>query len=87
MFQALSRLQKEVAQFNRLVAALGVREKLARVQGQPIPKATRERALDVLERVLPNAGHELKHGWIKHDYDLDPLRNHPRYQKILELIG
>ena len=46
-----------------------------------------ERALDVLERVLPHAGHELKHGWIKHDSDLDPLRNHPRYQKILELIG
>src|SRR5881398_826537 len=46
-----------------------------------------DRALDVLERVLPHAGHELKHGWIKHDSDLDPLRNHPRYQKILELIG
>jgi adenylate cyclase len=46
-----------------------------------------ERAFDVLERVLPNAGYELKHGWIKHDSDLDPLRNHPRYQKILELIG
>jgi adenylate cyclase len=46
-----------------------------------------ERALDLLERVLPHAGHELKHGWIKHDSDLDPLRNHPRYQKILELIG
>ena len=46
-----------------------------------------ERAFDVLERVLPHAGHELKAGWIKHDSDLDPLRNHPRYQKILELIG
>src|SRR5438093_833863 len=46
-----------------------------------------DRALDLLERVLPRAGHELKHGWIKHDSDLDPLRNHPRYQKILELIG
>jgi adenylate cyclase len=46
-----------------------------------------ERALDLLERALPHAGHELKHGWIKHDSDLDPLRNHPRYQKILELIG
>jgi adenylate cyclase len=46
-----------------------------------------ERALDVLERVLPHAGYELKHGWIKHDSDLDPLRDHPRYQKILELIG
>jgi adenylate cyclase len=46
-----------------------------------------DRAFDVLERVLPHAGHELKAGWIKHDSDLDPLRNHPRYQKILELIG
>jgi adenylate cyclase len=46
-----------------------------------------DRAFDVLERVLPHAGHELKAGWIKHDSDLDPLRKHPRYQKILELIG
>jgi adenylate cyclase len=46
-----------------------------------------EQALDVLERVLPHAGYELKHGWIKYDSDLDPLRNHPRYQKILESIG
>ena len=46
-----------------------------------------EQALDLLERLLPNAGHELKHGWIKNDSDLDPLRRHPRFQKILELIG
>jgi adenylate cyclase len=46
-----------------------------------------EQAFDSLERLLPHAGHELKHGWIKHDSDLDPLRNHPRYQKILELIS
>jgi len=46
-----------------------------------------EQALDVLERVLPHAGYELKHGWIQHDSDLDPLRSHPRFQKILELIG
>jgi adenylate cyclase len=46
-----------------------------------------EQAFDLLERLLPNAGYELKRGWIKHDSDLDPLRNHPRYQKILELIG
>jgi adenylate cyclase len=45
-----------------------------------------ERALDVLERVLPHSGHELKHGWIKHDSDLDPLRSHSRFQKILEAI-
>jgi adenylate cyclase len=46
-----------------------------------------ERSFDLLERLLPHAGHELKAGWIKHDSDLDPLRSHPRYQKILELIG
>jgi adenylate cyclase len=43
-------------------------------------------ALDLLERSLPRAGPELAQ-WVKHDSDLDPLRNHPRYQKILELIG
>jgi adenylate cyclase len=46
-----------------------------------------EQAFDLLERLLPNAGHELRRGWIKHDSDLDPLRSHPRYQKILETIG
>ena len=46
-----------------------------------------EQAFDLLERLLPNAGYELKHGWIKHDSDLDPLRSHPGFQKIMELIG
>jgi adenylate cyclase len=46
-----------------------------------------DRAFDLLERLLPQAGHEIKHGWLKNDSDLDPLRDHPRYQKILELIG
>jgi len=46
-----------------------------------------EAAFDLLERLLPNAAHELKRGWIKHDSALDPLRSHPRYQKVLELIG
>jgi adenylate cyclase len=45
-----------------------------------------DQALDMLERLLPNAGHELRHGWIQHDSDLDPLRSHPRFQKILESI-
>jgi adenylate cyclase len=45
-----------------------------------------DEAFDLLERLLPNAGHELRRGWIKHDSDLDPLRSHPRYKKILELI-
>jgi adenylate cyclase len=46
-----------------------------------------EQAFDLLERLLPNAGYELKRGWIKHDSDLDPLRSHPRFQKVLEVIG
>ena len=45
-----------------------------------------DEAFDSLERLLPYAGHELKHGWIKNDSDLDPLRSHPRYQKVLEII-
>src|SRR5438067_9434587 len=43
-------------------------------------------ALDLLERSLPRAGPELAQ-WVKHDCDLDPLRNHPRYQRILEIIA
>ena len=46
-----------------------------------------QRAFDLLERLLPHAGHELRRGWIKQDSSLDPLRSHPRYQKVLELIG
>jgi adenylate cyclase len=45
-----------------------------------------EPAFDLLERLLPHANHETK-AWIRHDSDFDPLRDHPRYQKILELIG
>ena len=43
-------------------------------------------AFDLLEDFIPHANHENK-AWIKHDSDFDPLRNHPRYQKILKLIG
>src|SRR3989440_7782442 len=43
-------------------------------------------AFDLLERSLPRAGPEIRQ-WIKHDSDFDPLRSHPRYQKIRELIG
>ena len=46
-----------------------------------------QQALDLLERLLPNAGQELKQGWLKYDSDLDPLRSNPRFQKILELIS
>ena len=43
-------------------------------------------AFDLLERSLPRAGPEIRE-WIKHDSDFDRLREHPRYQKILELIA
>ena len=43
-------------------------------------------ALDLLERSLPNMG--FGHAsWAKHDSDLDPLRNHPRFQKLLERVA
>ena len=45
-----------------------------------------EAAFDLLEHFIPHANHENK-AWIKHDSDFDPLRDHPRYKKILELIG
>ena len=45
-----------------------------------------EAAFDLLERLLPHANHETK-AWIKHDSDFDPLRDQPRYQKIVELVG
>jgi adenylate cyclase len=44
-----------------------------------------EWALDLLEHSLRNAPPEMIN-WVKHDADMDGLRNHPRYQKILELI-
>jgi adenylate cyclase len=43
-------------------------------------------AFDLLEHLLPHAGDEFRRGWVKHDSSLDPLRSHPRYQKILEAI-
>jgi adenylate cyclase len=38
-------------------------------------------ACDLLERAVRPAN------WAKHDSDLDGLRGHPRFQKILEQIG
>ncbi len=42
-----------------------------------------EQALDLLERSLPRTGPEWTR-WIRHDSDLDSLRNHPRFHKMLE---
>ncbi len=41
-------------------------------------------AFDLLERLLPHANHETK-SWIKVDSDFDALREHARYERILEL--
>jgi len=43
-------------------------------------------ALDLLESSLPRGIHDWAR-WTKHDSDLDPLRHHPRFQKLLEQIG
>jgi adenylate cyclase len=45
-----------------------------------------EQAFDLLERLLPHANHETK-SWVKFDSDFETLRNLPRYQKVLALIG
>ncbi|WP_352586516.1 adenylate/guanylate cyclase domain-containing protein [Mesorhizobium caraganae] len=44
-----------------------------------------EPALDLLARLLPHANHETK-AWVKQDSDFAKLHNHPRWQKILELV-
>src|SRR5438874_1030709 len=43
-------------------------------------------SLDLLERCLPNLGHE-KVSWSKYDSDLEPVRDNPRYQKLMEAFG
>jgi len=44
-----------------------------------------DKALDLLQRWASYVGPENK-DWMQQDPDLDPLRDHPRYAKILELI-
>jgi adenylate cyclase len=43
-----------------------------------------DRAFDQLEICLRQVGGSFKL-WFKNDSDLDPIRNHPRYQKLIEL--
>ncbi len=43
-------------------------------------------AIDLLEKVLPDRSSK-QILWFKNDSDLDPIRSHPRYQKLLETIG
>ena len=44
-----------------------------------------EEALDLLERMLPKVGEEIKM-WIKHDSDFDALHGHPRFQRLLKSV-
>ena len=44
-----------------------------------------ERALDLLEQWAKHMGLENKN-WMQQDPDLDSLRDHPRYARIVELI-
>jgi adenylate cyclase len=44
-----------------------------------------EEALDLLERMLPKVGEEIKM-WIKHDSDFEALHGHPRFQRLLKSI-
>ena len=42
-------------------------------------------AVELLERALPSALEETK-AWLRHDSDLDPLREHPRFVALLRRI-
>jgi adenylate cyclase len=42
-------------------------------------------AIEILERILPKFSSDFRK-WIKQDSDLDPIRTHPRYGKLVNLI-
>jgi adenylate cyclase len=44
-----------------------------------------ERAIDLLLELLPRAGRQTKE-WVKHDSDFNPIRSHPRFAKVFELL-
>jgi adenylate cyclase len=44
-----------------------------------------DQAIDLLEKVLPHSSAE-QMSWYRTDSDLDPVRGHPRYQKLLERV-
>jgi adenylate cyclase len=45
-----------------------------------------DQAIDLLEKVLPYRSSSEQILWFKNDSDLDPIRSHPRYEKLLETI-
>jgi adenylate cyclase len=50
--------------------------------GQP------DRAIGLLEKVLPYLDAvAARRAWLQHDSDLDPIRNNPRFQELIETIG
>ncbi len=42
-------------------------------------------ALDSLERASKHG--TLQRGWLEHDSNLDPLRSHPRFQRLMKRVG
>jgi adenylate cyclase len=45
-----------------------------------------DRAIDLLIELLPHSTQERKR-WVQYDSDLDPIRSHPRFQEVIELLG
>jgi len=45
-----------------------------------------DRAIDLLESCVQQVASDMKL-WLKNDSDLDPIRTHPRYQRLLQLAG
>ena len=45
-----------------------------------------EEAMDLLEQMMPRRGTPVQMLWFQNDSDIDPVRSHPRYQKLVEAI-
>ena len=50
------------------------------------PLGELDRAIDLLENWLPQVSSDMKL-WFSKDSDLDAIRGHPRYQRLLELAS
>jgi len=54
---------------------------------QPLPRARRARAIELLEQARDAPGGAvLRQGWLLKDPDLDPLRQEPRFNQFLDTI-